>query len=96
MRRAKFGWWMPGRSLALHQHIVRLPDCAELRTPGGGPGLITVARLRAEKGLDILLRAAARLRSQGVAFRLEIVGDGPMRGELIRLRSELGLDSCVT
>jgi glycosyltransferase involved in cell wall biosynthesis len=87
--------WLPGRSLALHQHIIRLPDCAPVRHPDGPLRLITVGRLRTEKGLDILLRAAARLRSRGVAFRLEIVGDGPMRDELIRLRGELSLDSCV-
>ena len=93
--RASLARWMPGRDIALHHHIIRLPEIARSPRQGGTIRLTTVARLRAEKGLDILLRAAARLRSYGVSFQLEIVGDGPMREDLMRLRGDLGLDACV-
>lgn len=93
--RASLAGWMPGRSLALHQHIVRLPGEAHSTSRNVPLRLITVARLREEKGLDILLRAAAKLRSRGVAFHIEMIGDGPLRGALTELRTQSGLDSCV-
>ncbi|MFZ0548028.1 MAG: glycosyltransferase [Candidatus Promineifilaceae bacterium] len=45
-------------------------------------------RLVAEKGVDVLLRAAARL--PGI-WRLHIAGEGPARRELERLAFELGI-----
>jgi len=57
--------------------------------------LITVARLSREKGTDDLLRAAAILRRGGAQVTLTVVGDGPERGRLTGLASELGLDGEV-
>jgi glycosyltransferase involved in cell wall biosynthesis len=56
-----------------------------------------VARLSPEKGLDVLLRAVARLAKDGQASRLRIVlaGDGPERSRLERLTSELRLEHRV-
>lgn len=52
-----------------------------------------VGRLHHQKGVDVLLRAARRLRELdpqlAVAYR--IVGDGPLRDELSSLTRELGL-----
>ncbi|HEY3840382.1 MAG TPA: glycosyltransferase family 4 protein [Bryobacteraceae bacterium] len=93
--RGSLAQWMPDRSLGLHHHIIRLPDAAAPHKPGGTLRLTTVARLRHEKGLDILLSAAAKLWFQGVVFRLEIIGDGPMHNELITMRNGLGLESFV-
>lgn len=42
-----------------------------------------VARLAPQKGLPILVDAVALLRDRGVIVRLAIVGDGPMRAELV-------------
>jgi glycosyltransferase involved in cell wall biosynthesis len=58
-----------------------------------GPGelvLGSIAPLRPEKGLDVLLRLAADL-SQDHAFKLLIAGDGPERQKLEALADELGL-----
>lgn len=87
--------WMPSRSLSVHQHIIRTPGHKPLPKTTGTLRLITVARLRREKGLDILLRAVAKLRAEGVSLRVEIVGDGSMRSELAKLRDSLGLSRWV-
>ncbi len=57
--------------------------------------LLCVARLAPEKGVSVLLHALARLRSMGLRFELDIVGDGPMRPALEELARGLGLDSSV-
>ena len=88
--------WLPGRAVALHRHIVSQPeDCVRSARTSHWPQVLCVARLRAEKGLDILLRAAALLLKQGIGFQLEIAGDGPLRTELDALRRELGLRDAV-
>ena len=87
--------WLPGRRIALHRHIVGLPDPGCGIRPSRKAWIISVARLRAEKGLDVLLRAAAQLRLQGLEFQIEIAGAGPMLAELNTLRSQLGLNDCV-
>jgi glycosyltransferase involved in cell wall biosynthesis len=46
------------------------------------PRLCCVARLSAQKGLPLLVEAAARLRDQGLSFHLTLVGDGEMRPEI--------------
>ncbi|HZR91599.1 MAG TPA: glycosyltransferase family 4 protein [Gaiellaceae bacterium] len=51
--------------------------------------LLSVARLAPEKGLDVLLRAAAKARDGRLAAVL--VGVGPERGRLDRLAGELGV-----
>lgn len=53
--------------------------------------LVTVARLSGEKGIDDLLRAVALLGEQGLAVRVEILGDGPLRAELEALAESLGV-----
>lgn len=58
----------------------------------GQEGLVAFAgRLVEEKGLDLLLRALALLPTA----RLEVAGDGPMRGEWEALATSLGLRSRV-
>ncbi len=58
-------------------------------------GLLLVARLSKEKGVDVAIRGLAALRSRGVAVDLSIVGDGPERPVLSRLVSDLGLEDRV-
>jgi glycosyltransferase involved in cell wall biosynthesis len=50
-----------------------------------------VGNLVAVKRLDVLLRAAARLVEQRPGFRLVLVGDGVLRGELEALAARLAL-----
>ena len=59
------------------------------------PQLLCVARLSEEKGHRVLLGALAQLRRDGVACRLVLAGDGPMRGELERESARLELTEVV-
>lgn len=47
------------------------------------PVIICVARLIPKKGLRTLIAACARLQRSGRRFRCEIIGDGPLFGELM-------------
>src|SRR5699024_11072710 len=56
--------------------------------------ILTDGRLVEKKGFPDLLRACALVAADH-PFRLTIFGDGPLRGELERLRDELGLEAVV-
>jgi len=57
--------------------------------------LVSVGRLVWQKAHHLLLGACSRLRRQGIAFRLTIVGEGVERPALEALRARLGLDDVV-
>src|SRR5262249_10118044 len=59
------------------------------------PVVLSVGRLVEQKGFDRLLRACAEVARTDKDFRCEIVGDGPLRGALERLASELDLTDRV-
>ncbi|HYD46839.1 MAG TPA: glycosyltransferase family 4 protein [Terriglobales bacterium] len=59
------------------------------------PRILSVGRLCEQKGFDVLLRACALLAREGVAFRCDIVGDGPLREPLEALVAELELGERV-
>ena len=63
--------------------------------PSAPAKLLCIARLVPEKGVSVLLHALARLRSMGMRFELDLVGDGPMRGALEELARGLGLEAAV-
>ncbi len=64
---------------------------AELGVDAGTPLVGTVAQLRPQKALDVLITAFARLPAELAAARLVIVGDGPSRAELERVAADLGV-----
>jgi glycosyltransferase involved in cell wall biosynthesis len=71
--------------------------CAPVeRAPGTTLRLLTIAHLRKDKNVDVVLRACARLHARGVPFALNIVGDGQMRPALETLCKELGIAPSVT
>lgn len=53
--------------------------------------LLFVGKLDANKGVDLLLRAAHVMQAEALSFTVHIVGDGPERPELERLAESLGL-----
>lgn len=55
----------------------------------------TVGNLIEQKGLRDLLAVARRCRDAGDLLRFVVVGEGPLRPELERLRNQLGLDDVV-
>jgi glycosyltransferase involved in cell wall biosynthesis len=59
------------------------------------PLVVSVGRLTANKGPDVLVEAAAALAAAGVRFRVAFVGDGPMRAGLEARVRELGLSGVV-
>jgi glycosyltransferase involved in cell wall biosynthesis len=62
---------------------------------GGGPTVVAVGRLTREKGFDTLLHAVPAIRAVRPDARVVILGDGPYRDDLLRLRAELGLTDIV-
>ena len=96
----------PGsKSAATLESLLHLPSGSMTIIPNTVPDLIPPAderqsghtigwagRLDHEKGVDVLLRAAAMLPETNVV----LVGDGPLRGELESYADELGLAERVT
>ena len=68
-----------------------------LAPPRQGPGFVVlcVARLAAQKGLDVLLSAVKLLAEGGTDVRLVLVGDGPMRDRLTRRAERLGIEGRI-
>ena len=69
------------------------PDPAGERFPE--PTVLYLGRLKKYKGVDLILRALARLRDEGVPGRLIVGGKGDHAESLRRLRDELGLQDRV-
>lgn len=75
----------------------------EYATPGeesatpepSAPRILCVAALRDYKGLPVLVDACARLRDEGLAFRVELVGEGPMRAAIEERIARSGLQRHV-
>jgi glycosyltransferase involved in cell wall biosynthesis len=68
----------------------------ELGIAPSAPVIGTVAVMRPEKALDVLLRSALELRARFPALRVLIAGQGPERPAIERLVEELGLRDTVT
>ena len=60
-----------------------------------GPTFITVTRLVEQKGVDILLKAAAEAFEQLPNWRLAVIGDGPLRKAYVALATELRITEFV-
>ncbi len=58
----------------------------------GRPVVLAVARLARQKGLDVLIDAAARWRNRDPQPRTVIAGDGPLAAELRARASQAGAD----
>jgi colanic acid/amylovoran biosynthesis glycosyltransferase len=62
----------------------------------GAPILCSVARLSAQKGIPLLIEAAAEVRRQGLQFKLVLVGDGELRGGIEQMIAQHGLGDIVS
>ena len=49
---------------------------------GATPCVLTIARLAPQKGLDLLLEAAALIKQRGIDFTWLVAGDGPLKAQL--------------
>jgi glycosyltransferase involved in cell wall biosynthesis len=63
--------------------------------PNGVPLLLSVGRLVEKKGHDTMLEAGVLLRDRGLAFRIEVIGEGPLRVQLEETIRRLGLNGQV-
>jgi glycosyltransferase involved in cell wall biosynthesis len=90
------------------ERLVMLPNGIRALPPGDGgavraelgigrddPVIGTVCILRAEKALDVLVRAAALLARDLPRLRVLIVGDGEERGRIETMVHQLGLEDHV-
>jgi glycosyltransferase involved in cell wall biosynthesis len=74
----------------------RVPPRAPRSRPADGPGVAgTACRLVPEKNLACLLQASARLRAAGFDHRIEVAGEGPLRGRLEEEARALGVAGAV-
>jgi len=55
--------------------------------------LVCVANLAEDKGIDILIHAVSRVLRKGIECKCMIVGDGPVREQLIKKANVLGLSN---
>lgn len=67
---------------------------AFIRVPAE-PRLVCVGRLSEQKGQLLLLDAVSQLATEGLRFKLVLVGDGPLRGEIESAIARLGLQDHV-
>ncbi len=74
---------------------VDVPRGAPRRVPASEPVVVASGRLSPEKGLDLLVRAVARLRAEGAPVRLRLIGDGPARGALEALARSEGIADAI-
>jgi glycosyltransferase involved in cell wall biosynthesis len=66
------------------------------RPDGRAPLVVSAGRLVEKKGFDDLLRACRLVLDRGVALRLVVYGDGPLRTSLLELADALQLGPHVT
>jgi glycosyltransferase involved in cell wall biosynthesis len=69
----------------------RRPVEPELHDLARSPVIVSWGRLSDEKGFHHLLRVFSRLRRRMPSAKLLLVGDGPMRDELVALAQRMGL-----
>ncbi len=74
-------------------HSVFTPGSAADRA--SGPTIAYVGRLRRYKGIDLVLRAVAGLREEGIEVDFLVVGQGDDKARLERVASELALGNRV-
>jgi glycosyltransferase involved in cell wall biosynthesis len=102
LRRPPIRWALPADRIRLIRNgidtsaFARAPAVRERmrRNLGLGEGerlVVSASRLHRQKGVDLGLRAFARLAGDDPAVRYLIVGDGPERGELEALSRALGV-----
>jgi glycosyltransferase involved in cell wall biosynthesis len=77
-------------------HGIDVPQRLPTVERTGTPVVLVVARLVEKKGVDVLIRAAARLHATGAEFAVRIAGEGPEWARLQRLAHELGVAERVS
>jgi glycosyltransferase involved in cell wall biosynthesis len=71
------------------------PDWSGVARDSAVPRIGSVSTFGLQKGLPTLLEAAKIAHDRGLRFRLVLVGEGPLRGELEAMATAFGLAECV-
>jgi len=90
--RAKKTYYMPNGA------VDQLATVSDSRPENPAPVILFVGMVRADKGIDTLVEAAALLQQQNRNFRIRIVGEfasDQYRQALVRKVAELGLAQCI-
>lgn len=87
----------PGSAAKIHRiyNGIQLDAFRRSDFASAPPLIISVGRLIEKKGFADLIRACAILRDDGVAFRCEIIGEGPLRASLEQQIRDARLQDCV-
>jgi glycosyltransferase involved in cell wall biosynthesis len=96
LRRAFIAHHGEGAAVEMHPNFLLSLPTPEARRPwGDAPVIGCIGRFVSEKGIDLLLEAAALLRAEGLEFRLHIAGDGAEKPALLAQAERLGLGSVI-
>ena len=74
---------------------VPMPEFLAGLGPENAPLILSISRHDARKGLDVLLRALAMLKQNGVRFRACLAGGGGLLEQHRRFAAKLGLADCT-
>jgi glycosyltransferase involved in cell wall biosynthesis len=88
---------MTGSSIALVPNAVDLEELSPAPETDrfDQPTLLYLGRLKRYKGIDLILKAVARVRKGGIPVRTLIAGKGDYAGKLKNLASKLGIGDTV-
>jgi D-inositol-3-phosphate glycosyltransferase len=87
---------LPGIDLQHFSPGDRAEARRRVKLPMDAAIVLYVGRLAADKNVETLMRAFARLPPRSPQARLLIIGDGPLRPKLRQLSSQLGIDEFTT
>lgn len=91
---------LPYTSEIAFRHKARSNELSEVnnpqKQPPGRPVIISVSRHDPRKGVDVLVNALARLKSEGLEFWANILSGGPLLEGHRRLATRLDVDDVVT
>ncbi len=71
--------------------VIHHGDIGEAKKPASGRLVMAMGRLSWEKRFDLLLHAFARISDKHQNWTLMILGDGPLRSDIVSLQQELDL-----
>lgn len=94
LRKMAYGDW--GKLKIVHCGLDREFLQSPLTPVPADARLVCVGRLCEEKAQLLLVEAAGKLRARGVAMKLVLAGDGPLRPDIESLVKTLGLQDTVT
>lgn len=86
----------PDRKIIVHRNGINLQDFDLEKNRPTDPIIVFVGRFVEKKGMKYLISAAAKLNSDGVKFKLVIIGSGPLESECRKTVNDLGIPCTFT